>query len=62
MTNRTIRKFSAVVLVCFGVTGMLLIAFGNPEMTDRQLLIAYWRDYALLAALVTAGAFLLRDE
>lgn len=49
-----------IYLIMFGIlVYLILLAFINPHLTNRELVITYWRQYLMSLIVILTGYFIL---
>lgn len=47
MKNKTIQIFILIAITLIVAGYVITLGFNNPDMTDRRLLITFWKEYLI---------------
>lgn len=56
---KKLYKLKGIPFLVAGLLGVVSIQFGNPDMTQTQLLIEYYPEYAVLSVCLILGYTLI---
>ena len=59
--RKTIRFVVSVLLLLAGVLWGIELRFGNPGYTETELILAFWREYAVITLFVFVAMYGLSD-